>query len=445
MQKWLTSLGYTIIIAVVIILPLPLLFGFFAERKCKQMAEIINTTTPLAVKIISYDRGWFSSSATTQISLNNLEIPNKELYQLTINANITHGPVLIDWVKFYFVQAMVDATINLNDAQNKWLNREPNAEPLATMKVKFRLNGETTIVLNSPATTYQSEAIKIDWRGLNTKATFSPLYNKVKSTLEFAGIDVKTPEREIHLGKTTSSYQGNKSSNEIWLGERDLQCAAFSTTNDNNRTISFDKLNIHNLATGDEKNLIDISGMLDVDTLNINGGIYTQNKIDLEIKKMDQGLPAALLQQLISGKIISSPTTAFFGIMVDIMSSGSTLNFKKIETITPWGKIFSDIKMIFPNQSPHSGLLLMITGSSVSANIKAERAIALHLFEKFYQILPSRETMDPAKKAESLLTEWQQSGKIITSNEDSYLRLAFEYQNNRPLINGQLLQLTTKP
>src|SRR3989304_4451476 len=121
MRKWLSSLGYVLVALAAIFLLLPMLMGLIAENKCKQIADIINTTTPFNVKITDYQRGWFSADATAQISLNKSDTPNP-LHQLTITANIIHGPVLIDWARFQFVQAMVNPNINLNSAQKKLVN-----------------------------------------------------------------------------------------------------------------------------------------------------------------------------------------------------------------------------------------------------------------------------------------------------------------------------------
>jgi len=378
MRKWLSSLSYILATTTAILLLLPMLLGLLAERKCKQIVETLNVTTPLSAKIIDYQRGWFSANATAQISLDKLELPNKELHQLTITANIIHGPILIDWAKFQFVQAMVDAAIDLNATQKHWLKRDPDAQPIATIKIKFKLSGNTDITLDSPSLTYQNEENNLNWHGLKIRSIFSPLYNQVKSKIDFAGVDIKTKDRNVHLGEITSTYQGNKTSNNIWLGERNLQFTSFSTTNTDNRTISLGDLNIRNLVTSNEKNLANIATTITITNLNINGAAYSQNKLDLEINKMDQALLAKLQQQLISSKIISSPTSIGFDMIMAILNNGSEINIKQLDTTTPWGKLFTNIKMSFANQPNNIGWLATITNSTINTNIKAERALSLN-------------------------------------------------------------------
>jgi len=50
-----------------------------------------------------------------------------------------------------------------------------------------------------------------------------------------------------------------------------------------------------------------------------------------------------------------------------------------------------------------------------------------------------------AKQAEVLLNDWQQSGKITTSELDNYLHMVVDYKNSQFSINNKYLTLTTKP
>ena len=446
MRKWLSSLGYILVALAAIFLLLPMLMGLIAENKCKQIADIINTTTPFNVKITDYQRGWFSADATAQISLNKLDAPN-QLHQLTITANIIHGPVLIDWARFQFVQAMVNANINLNSAQNNLLKRSLDAGPIATTKIKFRLSGNTVFTLESPPLAYQDQDSNFHWQGLKIKTDLSPLYNQIQSKIDFSGIDMGKKDYNFHLGKMTTTYQGNKTSDGLWIGERNLQLDSFATKNDNNRIISLGGLNLHSLMTSDQKNSVNIAATLAIDNLNINSATYSQNKLDFEINKLEQSTLAKLQQQLISNKNIFSPQT---NITVDailaVLNNGSEINVKQFNTDTPWGKLLTIVKITFANQPNNSGFLATVINSAINANISAEKGLALHLLEKFYQVIPSgNQANNPAKQAEVLLNGWQQSGKITTSELDNYLHMVVDYKNSQFSINNKYLTLTTKP
>jgi uncharacterized protein YdgA (DUF945 family) len=441
MRKFLSS---TLLILIVLILLIPLFFSFSAKRQCQKIIEIINFTTPLSAKMINYERGWFSSEATTQISLDKLDLPNKELYQLIIKAHISHGPVFIDWTRFHFIRALVYATINLNNAQNNWLNRGVNAAPLAKVKLKFKLSGKTDLLVESPSLNYQYPDGEVNYGGLKLRAFYSKSYNDIESKLEFGGLDIKTKKWNTHLGEITSTYKANRTSNGIWLGERSLHCKAFSTTNENNHTIGLENLRLHNLLTPTEKDRVNTTTIIDLDNFNINGAIFSQNKLDLETNRIDKFGVTKLYQQLISSKIIYSPTGALFDTLISILNNESEINIKQLDTVTPWGKLMLNVKMSFANKQNNFGIFALLANSTINSNITVEPALALHLLEKFYQIMPSEPTSDPANEAKVSLEKLKNSGNVTVAPDDPYLHLTFDYKDNRPLINGKQLVLTLK-
>ncbi|MBU0743849.1 MAG: YdgA family protein [Gammaproteobacteria bacterium] len=446
MRKWLSSLGYILATLVAIFLLLPLILGLLAEKKCNQIIVAINTTTPFSAKIINYHRGWFSADATAQISLDKFGLSNQELQQLKIDANIIHGPVLIDWTRFHFVQAIINTKINTTETQNNWLKRSSDAEPITKAKIKFRLSGETVITLDSPPLTLKDQDNEINWRGLKIRTTISPLYNQIKSDIDFPGIDIKLKDFDFNIKDLKSTYRGNKTSSGSWIGDRNIQLSSFSTKNENNHVISFAGMNIHNAIFENQGNLVNINTTITIEDLNINDAAYNQNKLDFEINNLNQALLAKLQQQIISSKIASSPTSAALDVIISILNNGGEIKIKELNTNTPWGKLLSSINATCSNQPNNTGLLTTIANSTVNANIKVERALGLHLLEKFYKLVPSQtEASSPSTQAENLLNDWLQSGKILTSPDDHYLHITFDYKDNQPSINNKLLTLTITP
>lgn len=435
MRKWLTSLGYTLAILAIIFLLLPLVMGLLAEKKCKQIAEIINTTTPFNVKVTDYQRGWFNAHATAQISLDNLNVPNQELHQLTITAHITHGPILIDWARCRFVQAMINADITLNPIQNALLKRASDAGPIATTSIKFNLSGNTDITLNSPPLAYQDQENSLLWQGLKINVSLSPLCNQIKSKIDFSGTDINIKNHNFHIGKIISNHQGSKTSGNLWVGERNLLLDSFSTKNADNRTTAISGLNLHNAITDNDKNSVNVVTTIAINNLNINNTTYNQNNLNFEINGLSQALLAKLRNQLISNKTIPSLTNIGFDTLLTVLNDGGEINIKQLNTSTPWGKLLATLKMTFAKQPDDSGFLSVITSSTINTDIKTERALALHLLERFY----------PTKSAEEQLNTWQQSGKITSSAQDNFLHVIVDYKNGQLLINNKQLILTTKP
>jgi len=448
MRKWLTTAGYTATTLLAILILLPLLMGMLAEKKLNSFVEIINSSTPFHLKITDYRRSWFTSKATAEIKLNKLETANPQLNYLIITANITHGPVIMDWLRFRFIQSMINADINLNSAQNNILKREPNAPAIATARIKFRLNGNTDTDLDSPPLAYQDQEINLRWQGLKIEAFFSNLYNKTKSKISFAGVNFVTKDYNFHLAGITSIYQGEKKSSGLWLGERNLQINSFATKNTDSKLTAIEGLDIHNTITADQNNTTNLATKITINNLNLNGTVYEQTNLDLEINKLGQDSLFKLQQQLALNKNIPSPQIGMvFDAIIALLNNGSEINIKQLSTTTPWGKLIAIIKIVFANQPNNGGLLATITNSTVHTDIKTDRTLALHLLEKFYQNKPGtpQQQTNPTHQAESLLNAWQQSQKITVSEHDHYLHVLFDYKNNQIAINNKQLVLTTKP
>ena len=446
MRRWWFSLGYILAILIFILLLLPLLLGLLVENKCNQIAAIINTTTPFDLKITDYQRSWFSADATAKISLDKLELPDPELHQLTIIAHITHGPIILDWQRCQFLQAKINAGVNLNSAQNTVLKRAASAGPVATINIKFDLSGATNINFASVPLAYYDQENHLLWHGLTMQTSFSPIYNQSKSKIEFSGLDLKTKDLNFQLGKITSLYHGSETSNGLWIGERNLEFQSFTNKNDNNRTTSFEKLTIHNNITNEQKNLVNIATTITLDKLNLNGSSYEQNKLDYEINQLHALLVGKLQQQLISTKALLAPQTLLQShTIMDLISSGSEIKIKQLNTNTPWGKLLASISIIFTQPAENKGFLATITNSTINTAIQAERSLAVHLLEKLYQTLSlPKQSNNPTEQAEILLHAWQQSGKITTSDRDNYLHLIFDYKDGQPSLNHKPLTISTK-
>lgn len=445
MGKWLSPFLYFLIALISIFLLLPLLMGMISESKCKKIVQVINNTTPVQVKIVDYKRGWFDSDATAQITLDKLDLENQELLQLGVTAKINHGPLLINWARFSFAQSMVDAKVCLNAAQNRLLNRPFGAEPIATAKVKFKLSGNANITLDSPPLVYQGQKNSFNWRGLKIKSKVSYLFDQLQSNIDFAGIDIGFEDHSFHLGQVTSFYHGTKTSHGLWIGDRNLKIASFALKNTNNRIFSLGNLNLHTVITEATQDTFNLTTELAVNNLNINGATYSQSKLNFDINGLNQITLINLQKQLISDKKISfSQLNIGLDTLLALINNCLEINIKQFNSTTPWGKLIATIKIIFNGHPNHYGLIATIFNSSIDANIKSQRHLVLHIFEKFYQKVPAQDAKTNAtQKAEELLQDWQESGKITTSEDDNYLHMKLDYKDNQLLINDKQLTFTT--
>ena len=105
--------------------------------------------------------------------------------------------------------------------------------------------------------------------------------------------------------------------------------------------------------------------------------------------------------QLTSKKILSSPGGLGFDIFMTLLSNGTEIDLKRLNTNTPWGRALANIKITFPKDSGDLGLLSIITSIAIDSDIRIKYALALHLLEKFYQNIPSSKKSSRISKTTS--------------------------------------------
>ena len=133
--------------------------------------------------------------------------------------------------------------------------------------------------------------------------------------------------------------------------------------------------------------------------------------------------------------------------MMSIINNVSGIEIKQLNANTPWGKLIANIKISFNGQPSPLGLIAVIFNSHINADFKAQRHLVLHLIEKLYQVMPSSQKplKSSSKKAQEVLEQWQQSGKITTSDKDNYLHTTVNYKDGQLLINDKELTFGIKP
>jgi uncharacterized protein YdgA (DUF945 family) len=442
MRKYLWSLAFALIALAVIIFLLPGMMGFVVESKYQKIAATINSNTPLKIEIIDYQRGWFSANATARISLDLFEQEDQDLRQCIITAHILHGPIIVNLERLHFAIGIINAEFNLNEIQNTLLKRADDAGPIAVSNIKIKLNAATDLAFESPPLSYQDTENSFQWKGLKINAEFSQMFNQAQLAVDFPGINIDIKNYIFHLSGANGSYKGNKISDGLWSGERNLRINSFSTKRGGGSALVFNDVNLHFLID-DHEDIINAVVDIALDGLNIGNDSYNKSKLDLEINNVNKAAFIKMRQQLVSDK---DSLGSDFDAIISLLSSGGEVNIKQFDTASPWGKLLATIKIIVAKQPKNKGILTAIASSIVTSDIKIERSFALHLIEKFYEKIQfqkqTRESL--SNQAESLLNEWQQSGKITNPDKGPYLHVVFDYKDGKSLLNGKALILTTK-
>jgi hypothetical protein len=461
MRKFLFSLMIAIVILFLMVILPPFFMGMLAASKCNQLVDTINTYSPVNVQIVSYHRSWFSADATAVVSLKQrrwlqndkvdaaIWLQKPELRQFTINAHISHGPVIMNMQRIRFAQALVDATVNLTDQQNNLLKRSNDAGPIAKARFVIQLSGKSILKSEGVPLSYQDADTNFNWQGFHLQMELSPTFSKLKTEFDLPGFNFSQKDNSVKLDGLMNSFVGFKTAEGLWAGERTLILKTFNMQTNNKHSLNISGLVMH-VTANEDHNLLNYFVTTNLDLLDVDGALYQGNVFNFNLKQLNKGILAQLDKQFIAMEDTDQTSlqqaAQSFSTLVGLLNAGAILEVIQCNTTTPWGKLFATMNLNFSSGGSNAGFLAVIANSVLGMNIKANQNLVLHILEKFYQSVQAGDQPTDAatKQAQAMLAEWQQAGKVVTEGNDTFINLELNYKNHQLLLNNKPLELTIK-
>lgn len=191
----------------------PYFTGKMVEKKYEEFIAQLNITNKGQATIIGkFYRGFFSSTATTQISF-------IDSYQtLQLSHHIKHGPIIIDfagWTKLnsYIPQGLALAVVNttlLGEAQQVIENAYAG-KPAYDITTKISLKGDINTDIISHPLTYQNENATLIWQGAKATIFTSEKLQDMKVVASFPSIEYveqkNTDKQSIRLMNINADYE----------------------------------------------------------------------------------------------------------------------------------------------------------------------------------------------------------------------------------------------
>lgn len=430
---------YATIVAIALLV-LPLLFGVIAEKKCRDLVTSTNVPKLINIKLTKYKRGWFNSQATLKISTQ-----VHSFHQAAVEVRIKHGPFSINWSRFRLVQAVAKAAIIISPEWDSLLGTKGSTIKIATANLRIKINGAIELLLEMPKLECVDADNSVLIRGLQLGAFWSSHYDTMKFNLVFMGVEGIVNGHGFNLGEVICDYNGLRSTNGIWVGERILRLKSGWSKNTNNHTISFRNFYLKDTITSAKENRDNFTLVTTLEDLTVNNASYKNNNVVFEVTNLDQKLLTTLYSLLLPNGILLSPKSILLDIIVSLLGNGSAIKIKEVSSHTPWGKLSGDATILCnapSNNVTAVGWLSTLASSNMEIMIKSEETLLLYVFEKFYGSISSgKDKLDPATKAKRNLDELLRKGKL-SSNSDGILHINIRYDNNQISVNGKPLTIS---
>ncbi len=455
MKKLTIALGALILIGLFTVFVLPFFMGLWIQKEYPKIVNTLSSNQGISIKILAYNRGWFSSNARIQINLNNPllklnKYPDLSTHtSISINEHINHGPFIIaksteGKKELVFAAALIHNQTNLpgNNLQSstKWTFGNTLNSHFIAKKISFGSNQQ-----------------KIQLSGLQGGFSYTPGSQHIKANVNLKQINIHIPAQGAHTSESVITInnintKGDYSnSGPLWYGMRTLSADQI-TVNTPNKA----QLIIKNISAKIQQNQkqLNTNIVLLFETQLFHGpnmqwgpaqlqlkisGLHTKNLINFMNR-------AAAVQQMARPKaavMIYQPFMALIG-------QGLTIKLDKLFLRTPKGPIDANAELQVKAQNGTPSLPGIMKNLLAHASLQIPKPLLLqHLTNTYKKKQLHKRTSQhaaPKKMAEQQIQQWI-STNVLTQSGD-ILSMTVNFQQGRLLINGKPYEknrMTIKP
>lgn len=180
-------------------------FGLKTEQTLAEQYRLLQSVPLFVVKSHSYQRGWFSSTETTELTFNK-KLFTPYLSMLPANAaewldttvrytnHIKHGPLPeIGDFGFRPGRAVVTTEFAMSEQTRKTLQKFFGDKPPITVINRLNFGGGGTLTASIPKFDYEEPlaGVKVDWKGLDTRIDYEPGYKEYAVDVKVPGLNVE--------------------------------------------------------------------------------------------------------------------------------------------------------------------------------------------------------------------------------------------------------------
>lgn len=448
MKKLTITVSIVIILGLLVVFGMPYVMGIIIQKQYPNIMQKFSSPSKVAIKVLSYKRGWFSSAAQLQITFQTpwatRNTTNND-FSFIINEQIKHGPVILAKIngatKLIFARALL---------QHETTNPTLSFRTSTIWTFGNKLNG----TFYSGNMVLSDNLQKITLSGLQGQVQYDPR-KKVKIFFKLGSAQITTKilnttpktttQNLIELKKVASVSNFNKQG-LLWYGKRNINIDRISITTSKNKTIVLTGLAFSTNQT-QEKDKTNVSFNYSTKHLSGNGLNVGPIQITLFIKNLDTDALTALINKtmfLEKQSVNNSLKIAtLYHPILNLISKGLTIHLKKFFINTQQGPVDIDAQMILPQQSDHRNIQYLIRNTQASANLQLPHRWLTEKLTNFYKKKPIQKqnikvNITPKTLADQQIKHWINNNWLVQSGNMLTLKLTFN--NGKLMINDKLFQ-----
>lgn len=451
MRKLFSGLVIIVILIILVLLFTPLGLSFWLQRHYGHLLSRVNHYNKISIRVTQFNRGWFVSTATLQITLAGhwmkpqpgmiLANPNEPL-TFTLQQRIINGPLLIgkfnEGNRLFLGKAFVYSNSN-----------DPNFLVNAATLIHFSntlhnyidapmiaiANDQQQFVINNLKATL---IYIVRQHRLLTDTQMDRIQLDAKPTIGVGATEYQP--RLLLQNITTRADMQNKGL--LWYGDKSTNIRKITYLNNQNKATEIKDLFLYyqQTATQDTTTV----------TTTAHAAEITADKLDLkpvDLKFSLNNLNTASLNTFIDIAIKLKPLSQInipqikmlYLPFVNILSRGLVIKLNYLNAGTPDGSVNVQAQLNLPKQAQAINLPFMLASAQGNFTLQMPLAWFTAQLENLYEnkkLKMDRADLSPQAAAQQQIQHWLTNKKLIA--DGPFVKMSVTYDKGQLLINGML-------
>ena len=406
----------------------------------------------VSVKVVSYERGAFSSTAKTSWTIEGTDEPT----QFTAEHKISHGPLPMGHA------AQIHTSFQLPDSADEGLKTALNGRSPLEIDTKLGWSRSSSNVMTSPAITARIKDSDMNWGGMKAEWDMPAGMKGAKGTANFAALHFKDEEGSAGMDKAVMRFDIKQPEGQkFWVGpfamtidkvtalkkeeEGKTSASSFEGISMDSDTILKDGVVEMTLKSGIKSAKLENAKaddlLLDMSFHNLDAAWFN-DVIDMSKRKTastEEGEESEGLEPDLREKLMKNLTQA--------LARKPSIDFKRISLRTEDGvsefgasvaytgdgqkmqNLVEDVKLSFKADVPSKALDTFLTSRKKNA--------MLALFEDDSDYKPEEIAAAAKEQAQASLQALKEQGILV--EKDGKLNTQIVYTNGEIQVNGKTL------
>lgn len=346
--------------------------GISAEREVKSTVRDLNAVLKqkmqhgqeLKFAVANYKRGFFSSTADLQISMD-INLPktdNRPAYRLPhmsypLKLDIQHGPFIFS--KGTFGVAYVDAEVNVPENLKSMANmmfEEQSTLPKLTVESVLAFNQDDKLVIKIPPFKLFPRGKKgeLVWGGLESIYNLSDKRTRVDGETIMREVSFDSQRVQAKLGEIKATYDINLSPYKIWVGNSTFNFPSMEVLAQGRKLFQLTGFSMSSTANINA-DLLNMGLVMNLTKVVVNGADYGPGSMEMAFNGLDASVFSNLqekVQAINAGAYTQIQKQQMLMQLLpnlgDLLAKGAVLELKKLTMALPQGVVDGQAKISVP-------------------------------------------------------------------------------------------------